>query len=151
MKARRPMNDPEKEAETTAPVTKARRRSPSGSRKKVVKTARTIVALPERVRLAAEAAAKKRGLKLSPLIAGGVARCVLDDIWSPRVRMTVSSNKDITPPPELVDIANGLLAMGMLLEEVTRSCDSPATLDEASRIWQDCKTKLERLRDQFGC
>ena len=114
-------------------------------------TVRTIVQLPKKVRLAAEVAATARESSLSELLAGGISRCVKDGIWSTRVRQTVARNVKITPPPELVDICNQLLAMGMVLEELLRQCPDPAAIDEASRIYLDAKVRIEDLRERCGC
>jgi len=133
----------------TAPVPKVRRVTrPRGSSSTTV---RTIVQLPKKVRLAAELAATARGSSLSQLLAGGISRCAKDGIWSTRVRQTVARNVKITPPTELVDICNQLLAMGMVLEELMRRCPEPAAIDEASRIYLDAKVRIEELRGHSGC
>ena len=107
--------------------------------------------LPQKVRLAAEVAAMARESSLSELLAGGISRCVKDGIWSTRVQRTVARNVKITPQPELVDICNQLLAMGMVFEELMRRCPEPAAIDEASRIYLDAKVRIEELRGRFGC
>lgn len=120
-------------------------------RKTGVKTIRTVTYLTEKIRLAAEAAAEARKSSLTEIIAGAVARSVKDDIWSPRIRVTVARNKTLTPPPQYVELCNLFVAHGYLLEKMLKGGFRTDELDEASRIFLDCQAKLDALRSELGC
>lgn len=134
-----------------AAESEAKKRRVTRPRNSGIKTVRTVTYLPEKTRLAAEAAAMRRESSLTELIAGAVARCVKDDIWSPRVRSAVDRNKTLTPPLDLVKVSNQFVALGFLLEQMLKGGVRQDDLDEASRIYLDCQVQLDTLRSELGC
>lgn len=107
--------------------------------------------VPETDRKALEAAAARRDCNLSTLLAGAVSRCLRDDTWSTRVRGSVTRNKIITPPPELVDISNAFLAFEHVLERMMATCNDTDVLNDASLVYLDAQVKLKALRATWGC
>jgi len=107
--------------------------------------------VPTSVRKKLEAARERHDSSLSELLAGAVQRCLRDDVWSPKARNSVSRNRTIVPPSELVDMSNRLLELGMVLEQLMWTVADQAELDIARRVHLDASVKLQEMRETYGC
>ena len=107
--------------------------------------------VPTSVRKKLEAARERHDSSLSELLAGAVQRCLRGDVWSPKARNSVSRNRTIVPPAELVDMSNRLLELAMVLEQLTSSVADQADLDIARRVAPLCHCASLRCRAAPGC
>ena len=107
--------------------------------------------VPTSVRKKLEAASERHDASLSELLAGAVQRCLRDDVWTPKARNSVSRNRTIVPPPELVDMSNRLLELGMVLEQIMWTVADQTVLDTAWRVHMDATIKLRDMRESYGC
>jgi hypothetical protein len=103
------------------------------------------------IRAKIDEATKRHDSSLSELLSGAVKRCLRDDVWSPMARNSVSRNRTILPPPELVDMSNRLLELGAVLEQLMSIAGDKPEIDLASRIYLDSRVKLQDLRELYGC
>lgn len=131
--------------------TSPRKRRVSQPRQKGVRKVKLNFNVPEQVRKKLEMAEQRHDSSLSDLLTGAVERCLKDDVWNPRARNAVSSNRTIVPPSELVDISNQLLTLGFLLEQLIKTPADPKLVEEAARIHLDARLHLARLREDHGC
>ena len=107
--------------------------------------------VPTSIRKKLEAAKQRHDSSLSELLVGAVQRCVRDDVWSPKARNSVSRNRTIVPPSELVDMSNRLLELAMVLEQLMSSATDQSDLEAASRVYLDARVKLSEMRESYGC
>jgi hypothetical protein len=107
--------------------------------------------VPASVRKKLEAARERHDASLSELLAGAVQRCLRDDVWSPKARNAVARNRTIVPPPELVDMSNRLLELGMVLEQLMWPAADKTDLEVASRVYRDARVKLMEMLEFYSC
>jgi len=138
-------------ASTEAPPKTKRSHRVSQPRRSGIALAKLQFNVPTSVRKKLEAARERHDSSLSELLAGAVQRCLRDDVWSPKARNSVSRNRTIVPPSELVDMSNRLLELAMVLEQLMSSATDHSDLEAASRVYLDARVKLSEMRESYGC